>query len=86
MSDREAMKEALRLLTKRESGDLRWQVTDACDILRAALAAPDRRERIATACLAASIVKYGLPTDQMFKDAVECADAFIAELDKEVQP
>ena len=46
----------------------------------------DRRERIATACLAASIVKFGLPTDQMFKDAVECADAFIAELDKEVQP
>ena len=40
MSDRAAMKEALRLLTKRESGVLRWQVTDACDILRAALAAP----------------------------------------------
>ena len=40
MSDREAMKEALRLLTKQESGDLRWQVTDACDILRAHLAAP----------------------------------------------
>ena len=40
MSDREAMREALRLLTKREYGDLRWQVTDACDILRARLAAP----------------------------------------------
>jgi hypothetical protein len=40
MSDREAMKEALRLLTKQESGDLRWQVSDACDILRARLAAP----------------------------------------------
>jgi hypothetical protein len=41
VSDREAMKEALRILTKREYGDLRWQVTDACDILRARLAAPE---------------------------------------------
>ena len=35
--DRKAMKEALRILTKPESGDLRWQVSDACDILRTAL-------------------------------------------------
>lgn len=40
MSDREAMKEALRLLTKCAGVSRLWQVTDACDILRAALAAP----------------------------------------------
>ena len=32
-----AMKEAFRILTKPESGDLRWQVSDACDILRTAI-------------------------------------------------
>ena len=40
MSDREAMKEALRLLTKCAGVSRLWQVTDACDILRARLAAP----------------------------------------------
>ena len=32
-----AMKEAFRILTKPESGYLRWQVSDACDILRTAI-------------------------------------------------
>ena len=40
MSDREAMKEALRLLTKCAGVSRLWQVTDACDILRTHLAAP----------------------------------------------
>tara|TARA_R110000868_G_scaffold406132_1_gene686296 strand:+ start:210 stop:527 length:318 start_codon:yes stop_codon:yes gene_type:complete len=40
VSDREAMKEALRLLTKCAGVSRLWQVTDACDILRARLAAP----------------------------------------------
>lgn len=38
--DRKAMNEALRILLKRESGDLRWQVSDACDILRTAVRKP----------------------------------------------
>lgn len=51
MSDREAMKEALRLLTKCAGVSRLWQVTDACDILRARLAAPEP-EPVAKACWA----------------------------------
>lgn len=46
----------------------------------------DRRERIATALLAASIVRFGLTTDQMIEDAVENADTLIRRLDWEATP
>ena len=49
----------------------------------------DRRERIATAALKALL--SGPPPDritygQLAQHAVHCADALIAELDKEVKP
>ena len=49
---------------------------------------PDRRERIATACMAALLTKYGVgPEDEKHSAyAVVFADALIAELDKEVKP
>ena len=49
----------------------------------------DRRERIATACLAAFLASktWGhLGPDQMAKDAARHADALIALLDKEAKP
>ena len=48
---------------------------------------PDRRERIATAAMAALLSK-SLPNDtlQIAEFAAIAADALIAELDKEVQP
>ena len=48
----------------------------------------DRRERIATACMAALLTKYGVgPEDEKHSAyAVAFADALIAELDKEVKP
>ena len=48
----------------------------------------DRRERIATACMAGILADSSrrvLPKDHA-KVAVQYADALIAELDKEVQP
>lgn len=45
---------------------------------------PTRRERIATACLTGLLAdpKYDVTYATAAKDAVECADALIAELDK----
>lgn len=52
-------------------------------------AMPDRRERIATEAMKALL--SGPPPDritygQLAQHAVHCADALIAELDKEVKP
>lgn len=64
------------------------------DILRAERLAAgyaehrERRERIATVCMAALLTKYGVgPEDEKHSAyAVAFADALIAELDKEVKP
>ena len=48
----------------------------------------DRRERIATACMAGMLgdSERGGCFEDFAEDAVNCADALIAELDKGVQP
>lgn len=60
------------------------------EIRRLREAMPDRRERIATVCMAALLTKYGVgPEDEKHSAyAVAFADALIAELDKpkEVKP
>lgn len=71
------------------TADIANNVEDVCGVLSslvdiARAAAPSRRERIATACLAGLLADpyaCGLPTSYA-TEAVKYADAIIAELDK----
>ena len=64
------------------------QVLRAERLAAAAAAHRDRRERIATACMAGMLADQTQnPTFTLLAlSAVKCADALIAELDKEVKP